>query len=233
MGCTHSQPEIVTANLHNVNLSLLKTGDIVLFSSRSTLGTRMIQRFTNSKWTHIGVVVNSPGLYPTRGPMLFESGNDYTDHLRDISTETIISSGVRLVDLSARIKCSKHDEIAFMSLSTGKLDWDPNVIELKMQQVISELSMKPYEQRPIELFMSAIDWTSLTHNKPDLSSVFCSELVAVTLQHLCVLSDKESSNEYVPGDFVKATLTRELLHSASYGVPKSIKTTVRTKYRTN
>ena len=59
---------------------------------------------------------------------------------------------------------------------------------------------RPYEKSEIELIKSAYDgpWG---HNEEDLSSLFCSELVAEAYQRVGLLSNKKPSNEYTPKDF--------------------------------
>lgn len=232
MGCMKSKPvdkEYKTANLHNVNLSLLKTGDVILFADNKSIGNKLTRLFTHSEWTHVGLVVNSPGLYENHGPMLFESNREYPDQLKDISTTTIIKGGVRLVDLDSRIRTSHSDEIAFCQLDMGDNEWDNGQIEIEVQKVIAEMSMRPYEQKHLQLMFSAIDLTPFTHNKPDLSSVFCSELVAHTLQQLKVLSKIESSNEFTPANFASKKLSRYLESGFSYAEPQPLKTTTVTK----
>jgi len=233
MGCTKSKPlehEFRTSSLHNINLRLLKTGDIILFADHDTVGSKITALFTHSKWTHVGIVVHSSGLYPNHGPLLFESCMNHHDGLKDLSSATIVKSGVRLVDLDSRIRTCQSDEISFCQLDRGEHIWDPNAMELEVQGVISELSMRPYERRPTELAFSAIDFTSLTHNSPNLSSVFCSELVAHTLQQMKVLSPLESSNEFTPADFTsKKALKGQLENGYSYGKPQPLKTTIISK----
>lgn len=232
MGCVKSKKvdlEYKTANLHSVNLSLLKTGDVILFADNKSIGNKLTRFFTHSVWTHVGIVVNSPGLYK-QGPMLFESNREYPDHLKDLSTSTIVPSGVRLVDLSTRINTSHSDEIAFCQLEMGENVWDNEHTEINMQKVIADMSLRPYERKHTELIFSAIDLTPLTHNKPDLSSVFCSELVAYTLQRLEVLNKTESSNEFTPADFASnKKLSRYLETGFSYAEPQPLKTTTMTK----
>lgn len=232
MGCVKSKQineEYRVASMHNVNLSLLKTGDLIMFADNNTLGNRVTRIFTQSKWTHVGVVVHSPGLYPNHGPLLLESIRSHNDHLQDISTSTIVNSGVRLVDLDSRIRTSKSDDIAFCRLE-GATQWDAECKEIDAQKVIAELSMRPFEQSIAQLVFSAIDYTPFTHNKPDLSSVFCSELVAHALQRLEVLQKNESPSEFTPADFVsKKKLARYLAQGYSYADPQPLKTTTVTR----
>ncbi len=65
---------------------------------------------------------------------------------------------------------------------------------------------RPYEKDQIQMILSAIDaqewFLSFLRNKhEDLSSLFCSELVAAAYQRLGLLGDEKLSNEYTPDDF--------------------------------
>ena len=70
----------------------------------------------------------------------------------------------------------------------------------KLMDLRKELRGKHYERSKVELFKSAYDGP-FGHNKEDLSSIFCSELVAEAYQRLSLLTEKKSSNEYTPADF--------------------------------
>ena len=70
----------------------------------------------------------------------------------------------------------------------------------KLDALRKELRGRPYEQNYAELFKSAYDFMSGA-NEEDLSSLFCSELVAEAYQQLGMLKNQKPSNEYVPADF--------------------------------
>lgn len=69
-----------------------------------------------------------------------------------------------------------------------------------------EVQGRPYEKSKTELILSAIDFQEdylsfLRNTKEDLSSLFCSELVAAAYMRMGLLGDKRLSNEYTPDDF--------------------------------
>lgn len=59
---------------------------------------------------------------------------------------------------------------------------------------------REYEQDQIELIKAAYDGP-LGRNSEDLTSLFCSELVAEAYQRLGLLSEEKPSNEYTPAEF--------------------------------
>lgn len=82
----------------------------------------------------------------------------------------------------------------------------------QLLQFKKELGERPYEKSKLQLIRSALDFhqdyfTFLKNEHEDLSSLFCSELVAAAYQHMGLLEfDKtlenyKTSNEYTPDDF--------------------------------
>ena len=63
-----------------------------------------------------------------------------------------------------------------------------------------ELAGRKYEADKLQLIKAAWDH-AFGHNTEDLSSLFCSELVAEAYQRLGLLDENKPSNEYVRGDF--------------------------------
>jgi hypothetical protein len=176
----------------------LQTGDIVLFSGRGR-ASQGIKWLTLCPWSHVGMVLRMP---PGAGPLadtvlLWESTN--FDNLKDV-LEGVARRGVQLVLLSERVQVYPG-EIAVRPLSVQR--------DEAMFEALSALRMKlrnrPFEEKKLELLRAALDgpferWRS----SEDLSSLFCSELIAETYQALGLLPDHpdaKPSNEYTPRDF--------------------------------
>ena len=67
-------------NNYKYDLSNLETGDVVLFSSNDGFVSKLIQWYTGSKWTHVGIVLKDPYYISKKlkGYYLLESGyNDF------------------------------------------------------------------------------------------------------------------------------------------------------------
>ena len=81
-----------------------------------------------------------------------------------------------------------------------------------LQQLLKfrkEVEGRPYEKKKLEAIMAAFDFyedtfTFLKNTEEDLSSIFCSELVAAAYQRMGLLGSATSSNEYTPDDFATA-----------------------------
>lgn len=168
--------------------SKLQTGDLVLFSGKGGLSTG-IKWFTASRWSHLGMVVR---------PLEFDvvllwEASPITD-IRDIETGKI-HKGVRLVALSERIQRYEGE----VSIRLLDVERKPEMLAA-INKLRSELKNRPFERDVIELLKSAWDGP-MGLNQPDLSSLFCSELVAEAYQHMGLLGRRKPSNEYTPRDF--------------------------------
>lgn len=171
----------------------LKTGDLILFSGTGPLAFG-IKMGTFSKWSHVGMVVY---LHEIDMVCLWESTT--LSNLTDMDTEKQVK-GVQLVSLHDRIS-SYDGDVAVRHL----LGFEFGDTERQcLQDCRKEFKGVPYEKDEMELLHSA----SIFRNTEDLSSLFCSELVAETYQRLGLLSEEKPSNEYVPADFAES---RDLL----------------------
>lgn len=168
----------------------LKTGDIVLCSGKGTVST-IIKAFSRSRWSHVGMVLRLPAEFDF--VLCWESTT--LGKLKDVYANEP-KKGVQLVPLSERVR-TYDGEIAIRQLSGIDLT-NSHIAELNALR--REMRGKPYEQDRLELFKSVYDGPGGA-NEEDLSSLFCSELVAEAYQRLGLLPSAKPSNEYVPADF--------------------------------
>ena len=177
----------------------LKTGDIVLFSGKGGISAG-VKWATLSRWSHVGMILVLPEYdFVT----IWESTT--LSSLVDLDTK-VPRKGVQLVPLSARIK-DYDGEIAVRQLNG--VFFEDNDIK-KLMQLRHELAGRPYEEHIIELIKAAYDGP-LGRNTEDLTSLFCSELVAEAYQRLGLLSEDPPSNEYTPYDFSEKNMELKLI----------------------
>ena len=184
----------------------LKTGDVVLFSGKGGISTG-IKWFTNSKWSHVGMVLRLP---EWDAVLIWESTT--LSDIADIESGKE-RKGVQIVPLSERIKKYKG-EVSIRLLDTERT---PEMLK-ELSLLRAEIKNRPYEEDKIELIKAAYDGP-FGANKEDLSSLFCSEMVAEAYQRMGLLPEKPASNEYTPKDFsdakklklLKGKLGREIL----------------------
>lgn len=184
----------------------MRTGDILLFAGTGFI-SRAIQRITDSEWSHVGMVLN---VEEFDFVCCFESTT--LSNIPDLTTGAKVR-GVSLVPLSQRL-ASYDGRVAWRRLE-GQLGRDQVQEALRMR---SKFTGTPYEGDQLELLKSALDNTALGQNQPDLSSVFCSELVAETLKAMDVLGTNIFSNEYTPADFADPDEI-DLLSGYTYRLP--------------
>lgn len=169
----------------------LRTGDVLLFSGKG-FASAGIKRILGCAWSHVGLVVRIAG---SGGPLLLESTP--CRHLVDAITGRA-TGGVRLVCLSERL-ASFDGAIAVRRLDRALA---PAQIE-RLMGVLRQLHGRPYERRWLELVLSVSD--RVERSRENLSSLFCSELIAEILQGIGLLDDVDHgglpSNEYTPHHF--------------------------------
>lgn len=174
----------------------LKTGDLVFFAGRGLLSDS-VKAVTHSRWSHVAMVMVLPEYDFV---CLWES--TALSNLKDLNIGRT-HEGVQLVPLSTRLRTYEGD-MALRQLRGVRLS------RRDMQKLMAlrrRLGGRPYEESTLELMAAAYDGL-LGEQNENLSSLFCSELVAETYQALGLIrggrKDKPS-NEYTPADFAEAT----------------------------
>lgn len=166
----------------------LRTGDLVLFSGSGILSAS-IKLFTRSEYSHIGMVLRLEHDFLA----IWESTT--LSPIVDMDTG-LPTKGVRVVPLSESIRSAKKVVIRQL-LDTRITDLDV----ARLMQLRKEFVGRPYEQHERELIKAAYDGPG-GRNSPDLSSIFCSELVAAAYQRIGILDPEDTpANEFTPGDF--------------------------------
>lgn len=170
----------------------IKTGDVILFSGKSGFSAG-IKWMTKSHWSHVGMAIRLPDWDTV---LLWESTT--LNDIQDVESG-LEKKGVQLVPLSLRIANYRGD-VAVRHL----LDVEFTIAMIaSLKELRTELKNRPYEQDKVELVKSVYEGPWGT-NQEDLSSLFCSELVAEAYQRLGLLPLEVPSNEYTPKDFSKA-----------------------------
>lgn len=172
----------------------LSTGDLVLFAG-TRLQSKVIQSITQSQWSHIGMVLQLPDI---PYPLLAESTAN--TNVADLYCQKI-RPGVQVVPLRDRLE-RYPGRAAIRHLQGNRLSQQAHS---KLIHRTAQLHGIEYEQDQQQLLLSAYDGP-FGENEADLSSVFCSELIAELYQHIGLLCSETPSNEYTPADFSEARL---------------------------
>lgn len=173
----------------------MDTFDILLFSGEGLI-SKVIQLASGSKWSHVAIVLRLNSfdeLYCYQSTTLSD--------VPDLTTGARVK-GVQLVPLSQQLATYKG-EVAWRCIYGNRA---PNIL-MKMAAFRREFAGRPYEQNQLELIRAALDTFTLKENQPDLSSVFCSELIAELFRRVGILQTVvhdghiKPANEFTPGDF--------------------------------
>jgi len=172
-------------------VSTSATGDIWLFRGRS-IADRAIQTMTNSPVNHVGMAVALDDM----PPLLWHA--ELGKSLPDAWTGER-QRGVQLHKLEDAVRTwdSKYGQRGFVRrLEGGEITREH---ENKLIEMIDKYDGKPFPTTP-GLMRS---WATGRVRRREVSreTIYCAELVAITLQHMGLLPDKRPMSWYDPGKF--------------------------------
>ena len=160
------------------------TGDIILFEDKSHNSwldylSYLIQYFTDSKYSHVGMVVKDPLIKgeTIKGLYLLESTG--LDHMIDIDDHKT-KFGVQIVDLHKRLQ-SDNDVFYYRKLNK---DRNETFIDLYNKSYII-VKDKPYDINPLDWYKAEFDLKK--GNVQKTNTFFCSALVSFMLVSLNIL----------------------------------------------
>ncbi len=166
----------------------MHVGDLLLFKGNGFF-SNLITALPGSDYSHVGAFVVFNGT-----PCVFESTSLGT--LPDVITDELID-GVQLTRFEDRVK--SYDGEVFHREIIGRRTEEQLTA---LHDFILEHHGKPYEQSNWELANAELDLFPWNVNKPDDSSMFCSETTAMMLRAMQVLRATEKpANEFTPSDF--------------------------------
>ncbi len=176
-----------------MNLDDLNTGDLILFQGKGYWFSYLVELFTWSKYSHIGMVLKDPVyIDPSlKGLYLWESGKedveDAVDHVKKF--------GVQIIPLEDKIK--NYDGHIFYR----KLNPEKPIDIQKLLDIRKIVHNKKYDDHILDLICA-----DLKINKPQQTDdFFCSALVAYIydrLGYLDVNYDIQSPNDFSKKDLV-------------------------------
>ncbi|MDA0181152.1 hypothetical protein OJ997_12670 [Solirubrobacter phytolaccae] len=168
-----------------------RTGDIWLFRGRS-LADRAIQTLTNSPVNHVGMAVALEDM----PPLLWHA--ELGKSLPDAWTGER-HRGVQLHKLEDAVRTwdTKYGQRAWLRpLEGGEVTREQ---EDRLIQTIDKYSGKPFPTTP----GLARSWVTgrVRRSEASRETIYCAELVAVTMQQMGLLPDKRPMSWYDPGKF--------------------------------
>lgn len=113
-------------------------------------------------------------------PLIYESSHDHGVQLTPFNERRRAFAG----DMALRrLKCSLSDK---------------DMYRLRIFRYY--IKGTPFEKNQLQMLAAVFQWRFLP-NREDLSSVFCSELIAQCYQEMLLLGQDQASNKYTPADF--------------------------------
>ena len=182
-------------NKYNI-LNNLETGDLILFQGKHSIVSSIIELYTNSRWTHVGIVLKNPTFIDEKlkGLYLLESGEE---DLKD-SEDNVYKYGVQIVDLKEKI--DTYDGIVV----TRKLKCNKTDFDMKLKIIHNTIHNKPYDLNVFDFIMTKLGITKcdqgsfkykllnwIGYNPRKLDKMYCSSLVAYVYTELGLL-DKDT-----------------------------------------
>lgn len=156
-------------------LNTCKTGDLLLFNTRTHWYDFLIEKFTNSKFSHIGMIVRDISFCGKEdiGICMLESGYEpFPDVIDDKTIYGVQLSNLgKVLDLYAN-KNGRNGYIYYRALSCNR-DASFNKIT---RQSIEPVYRKPYDLLPQDWVKSAFDIKE--GNETRTNTFWCSALVA-------------------------------------------------------
>lgn len=170
----------------------LDTGDVILFRGKGLISW-IIRTIARSRWSHGGRVLKIEGRL-----FLWESTTLGTGK-KGVQVNFLRT---RIAQYKGRVAVRRLFEVergAEMRGITDTLLWEMRDVE--------------YEKDILELLGAALFW----RNQQDLSSVFCTELLAEWDIRNGILPKSLPSNEYTPADYDKGGLVDRTMLKGRYG----------------
>lgn len=173
----------------------MKFGDVVAFSGKGAV-SNIIKWKTGSDISHVGMVLESEFIVGEKRIVLIESTS--LVNIPDLRTRELIK-GVQQQHLSQRLD-SYEGQAYYYELKTVVDDFRKNTMYNWLMS--KHASRTPYDS--VQALGSAIDLLDNMgfENKPDFSSLFCSEMVAKVLQLGDFLPCTINPSEQTPADVI-------------------------------
>ena len=181
--------------------TFLQSGDVLLFRGRGVFSTaiifgQLLEGFSlhEARFTHVGLVIVDT---------FFDQVLSWESTLTTNREGTRVKgrSGVQASLLRERLR--HYDGQVFVRQLMKPLS--PDQLE-NLGRFRREVTNRPYEGQYEELFGAVLD--KYVDFKPeDLSSLFCSEMVAEAHQRCGLLASEIKSNNVAPAEFTKRSLT--------------------------
>jgi len=185
-------------------VNLLHSGDLLLFSGGESF-SRLIKKFTWCAFSHSALIVKDPRKAVRDLYKLPDNERVFVFESDSVTVDNRKGGGVQMVPLGEWLKigledCKQDGRCMIRPMRNGEermdvQDWDGGLAPL--ERFMLEVHGSGYEKHVMQLIASI----RKLNKEEDLSTIFCSELVAAAWMALGWLSVATPSNNYTPADF--------------------------------
>ena len=179
-------------------LKTCKTGDVILFNTRSHWYDWLIEKYTGSMFSHVGMVVRNIkcGDVEDVGICLLESGYEA---FPDVVDKKIIY-GVQLSRLSEVFDTYIDSEARGGYAYYRKLNYDrPDTFDEDVRKLVESVYDKPYDMLPQDWIRSAFHLHG--GNQTRTNTFWCSALLAYVYEKLGFLNEEVKWTTIQPTQF--------------------------------
>ena len=180
-------------NYDNIDWSKFDTGDIILFSGKNSWFSLMVEYFTSSPFSHIGIVLKNPTQIDPKlkGLHLLESGFEpIKDEVDDKK-----KFGVQIIPLKDKIK-NYDGKIVYRKLNWSKCSITRNIL---MWLIYQKIQNKPYDINIFDFICAGLNLD--IGNKQKTNEFFCSALVAFVYTKMGLLPENTDWTLWSPKEF--------------------------------
>ncbi len=192
---SYQNTPFVTEQLKMLEGKELRLWGIGIFAG-DDLVSAVIRKLSHSSWSHVALIIADQTDYL----YCFESTASYDEIMhKGILPQVRISPWINA--------CDEYSGAIASRQFVFREDHQPNT--KTVGELVHNMIGKPYER---DLF-SLIEVINRASKKRDISSLFCSELVAEVMQELGYLKKDKLSDNYLPKDF-STEMTLDLINTA-------------------
>mmetsp|Transcript_4208 Transcript_4208/g.5618 ORF Transcript_4208/g.5618 Transcript_4208/m.5618 type:complete len:346 (+) Transcript_4208:200-1237(+) len=182
-------------------------GDVVLYYTKQ-YGAKLQRLVTRSRFDHIGILVIwekcsddccPAALKESRKSAGIKAWHTLEADATGVTLYRFTPALIKAYNGTCCIRHLKFDDKVVNDCTRKKMEQD-------LHSFIEEMYGRPYEKHALEMIKAANMFGG--NKKEDLSSVFCSELVAAAYRRMGILSEGRTCNSYIPGDFASTAKTK-------------------------
>jgi len=181
------------SNLKDIEWDKFDTGDIILFSGKNFWFSYMVEYFTGSPFSHIGIVLKNPTQIDPKlkGLHLLESGEE---NVKD-EVDNKKKFGVQIIPLEDKIK-NYDGKVVYRKLNWSKNNMTRNILIWLIYQKIQN---KPYDINIFDFICAGLKLD--IGDKQKTNEFFCSALVAFIYTKMGLLKEDTNWTLWSPKDF--------------------------------